>query len=123
MEKQSTLHIFSFNLVPPKGRIITKKAAARARPQPFQFSPSKRKDYHALSQICSKMLMVSFNLVPPKGRIITQNLPGICLVQIRFQFSPSKRKDYHVRLPADIVRRHGFNLVPPKGRIITLPAT
>jgi len=60
-----------FNLVPPKGRIITVlDPRERIVMLQFQFSPSKRKDYHGVSP---------FNT-------------GICFM---FQFSPSKRKDYH----------------------------
>jgi len=69
--------------------------ATLINPKWFQFSPSKRKDYHAhISPGWPDFLC--FNLVPPKGRIITYfNYKG-------------KRKNC------------GFNLVPPKGRIITL---
>jgi len=37
----------------------------------FQFSPSKRKDYHLFIINKPDIDMQSFNLVPPKGRIIT----------------------------------------------------
>jgi len=61
----------------------------------FQFSPSKRKDYHYTNSNWILQHLESFNLVPPKGRIITYGF--------------SKK----------VSREERFNLVPPKGRIIT----
>ncbi len=61
----------------------------------FQFSPSKRKDYH-LKILALGDRLGSFNLVPPKGRIITLiAVVALAAAVSEFQFSPSKRKDYH----------------------------
>jgi len=88
----------------------------------FQFSPSKRKDYHLKSQAIA-LVQTGFNLVPPKGRIITSQHNLWHSGDLWFQFSPSKRKDYHFNLKVRWDGPGSFNLVPPKGRIITwLPA-
>jgi len=91
----SSTNLKGFNLVPPKGRIIT------------------------LPRFCRGRRAHRFNLVPPKGRIITYVFFRTSTPHWPFQFSPSKRKDYHCPYHPAYTRNCRFNLVPPKGRIIT----
>ncbi len=85
----------------------------------FQFSPSKRKDYHlaALPELLPQV--GSFNLVPPKGRIITMDFAVWNVVQFGFNLVPPKGRIITETRLFIFQNYYCFNLVPPKGRIIT----